>query len=105
MPGVRKGIIGGLSNTMWGTLYFGLPFFNCVDRKLRDGVEEIGEKRSAELLDVNLAFFEVPYCRGLLNAPEARGAGIVQDRDRQGDLIAAIETDLAEAKDRQSCAS
>jgi hypothetical protein len=32
LPGVRKGVIGGLSNTIWGALFFSLPFYNCVAR-------------------------------------------------------------------------
>lgn len=103
LPGIRKGVIGGLSNTIWGTLYFGLPFYNCVDRTLRDSVRE-GKKGSWPYLDVNLEFFGVPYCDGLLGSSVAEGGGIVGEEDRKGDLVSAVEADLAELRERRSCA-
>ncbi|WP_119166688.1 hypothetical protein [Algihabitans albus] len=102
LPGVRRGVIGGLSNTMWGTLYFGLPFYNCVDKALRDSVDS-GAEASARYLDVNLEFFGVPFCHGRLDFAGARGKGIVHPEDREGDLIAAVEADLAAIKEQQSC--
>lgn len=107
LPGIRKGVIGGLSNTIWGTLYFGLPFYNCVDRTLRDQVsieEATTRKDPSNLLDLNLEFFGVPYCSGRLDFDGARGEGIVRDEDRRGDLIASVEADLVAAREQRTCA-
>lgn len=68
LPGVRKGVIGGLSNTIWGTLFFGLPYYNCVPPDERSGSEsELLNKCSDALLDMNLHYFGVPYCDGMLD--------------------------------------
>lgn len=68
LPGVKKGVIGGFSNTIWGSLYFGLPFYNCVDDKLqkRDEVNQLLKKSSSNLLDLNLGYFYIPCCDGAL---------------------------------------
>jgi len=107
LPGIRKGVIGGLSNTIWGTLYFGLPFYNCVDKTTRDQVpitDAPGKKDPTNLLDLNLDFFGVPYCEGRLDFSGAQGRGIVLPEDREGDLIASVEGDLADVRERRSCA-
>jgi hypothetical protein len=97
LPGVREGVIGGLSNTIWGTLYFGLPFFNCVDPAIvNHGESELLAKSSEALLKMNLEYFGVPYCGGDLRHG-ARGEQIVMDSDRRGDLIEAVKADLAAA--------
>jgi hypothetical protein len=83
LPGVRKGVIGGLSNTIWGTLYFGLPFYNCVDQNLCRGPNELLNKNSDPLLGLNLKYFGVPYCDGDI-AKRAYGREIVSDLDRGG---------------------
>ena len=94
LPGVRKGVIGGLSNTIWGTLYFRLPFFNCVDPAMVDhGSSSLLNKSSETLLKLNLEYFGVDYCRGDLKRG-ARGEVIVQDDDRKGDLLHAVQADL-----------
>ena len=97
LPGVRKGVIGGLSNTIWGSLYFNLPYYNCVDGAFRQGKSELLDKRSDALLDLNLQYFGVPFCHGDLGM-DTRGQGIVQPIERQGDLVAAILGDLALAR-------
>lgn len=94
LPGVRSGVIGGLSNTIWGTLYSGLPYYNCVDSSLRSEQSELlPHKNSDAYLDMNLRFFGVPYCEGSL-ALGAHGEGIVTEADRGGDLIRSIEDEL-----------
>ena len=97
LPGVRKGVIGGLSNTIWGTLYFNLPFYNCVDDSARQGRSELLDKRSDALLDLNLQYFGVPFCTGELGM-DTRKLGIVQPHERQGDLVAEIVDDLTRAR-------
>lgn len=96
LPGVRKGVIGGLSNTIWGTLYFGLPFYNCVnpDARAGSGVNELlPHKDSSNYLDLNLEFFGVDYCGGDL-AGGALADGIVSEADHAGDLVDSILYDV-----------
>lgn len=93
LPGVRKGVIGGLSNTIWGTLYFGLPFFNCVDPASRTQSSELLPKSSESLLDLNLKFFGVPYCDGSIDRG-VRGGGTVSLSEGAKDLIDALWLDL-----------
>ena len=95
LPGVQKGVIGGLSNTIWGTLFFGLPFFNCADPSAVDhGESELLAKSSEALLKLNLEYFGVPYCAGDINRG-ARGEHIMVDANRSGDLLEAVKADLA----------
>jgi hypothetical protein len=97
LPGVRKGVIGGLSNTIWGALYFDLPFFNCVDESARQGRSELLDKRSDALLDLNLQYFYVPFCNGELDM-DTRKLGIIKPHERQGNLVEAIVDDLTRAR-------
>ncbi|MFN4310043.1 MAG: hypothetical protein ACK4FK_05560 [Ferrovibrio sp.] len=96
LPGVMKGVIGGLSNSIWGTLYFDLPYYNCVDLTLRQGKSALINKFSDTLLDLNLEYFGVPFCNGRLDT-DTRKQNIVQPDERAGDLVAAIMEDLAHA--------
>lgn len=97
LPRVRKGVIGGRSNSIWGTLYFGLPFYNCVNPAMVwAGRSEFVDKPSLALLDVNLEYFGVPFCAGSL-AERASGESIVRPEDRQGDLLRALRLDLDSA--------
>jgi hypothetical protein len=95
LPGVRGGVIGGLSNTIWGTLHAGIPYYNCIDPSLREGPSELLPNRSSDLLlDTNIRYFGVPFCEGDL-ARGALGAGIVDEQERDADLLAAVRADLA----------
>lgn len=94
LPGVKKGVIGGLSNTIWGTLYFGLPFYNCVDPALRGAASELLEKSSANLLDLNMEYFGVPYCQGSI-APVNRGSCSRGSAQPEFDFIAQLRCELA----------
>jgi hypothetical protein len=92
LPGVRKGVIGGLSNVIWGTRHFGIPFYNCVDPDLRIGPTEF--KAGADwLLDVNMQYFGVPFCAGRLTTP-AESRGMPVSRPRMPDLVAQVQTEL-----------
>lgn len=96
LPGVKKGVIGGTSNTMWGTLFFKLKFFNCVDisNQQRDGKNKsYGNKKPDKYLELNLQYFMVPYCGGeyvfdekLWNIPSAAC--------RDGDLIDELRNEI-----------
>jgi hypothetical protein len=96
LPGIRKGVIGGLSNTIWGTLYFGKRFYNCVDPHRRAASAEdklLPHKDGRHLLDVNLEFFGVPFCGGRL-AGGVGAEGIIMPEDLEGDLIDTLVTDV-----------
>ena len=95
LPGVKKGVIGGLSNTIWGSLYFKLPFYNCVDRKLQDrhAKDTLYKKDPSQLLDLNLRFFHVPYCEGRLDF-DPKHFDIVDESTRRGDLIKELKNEL-----------
>ena len=100
LPGVSGGVIGGLSNTIWGTLYFGLTYYNCADEEERSKSkvnELLPHKDSSNYLDLNLQFFSVPSCHGNLSGG-ARGEDIVTPRDRTGDLIETIVRELKGAE-------
>lgn len=77
LPGVRKGVIGGLSNTIWGVSFFGLPYFNCIKSEDHAGDKsELLQKSATTLLDLNINYFGVPYCNagiehGAINAKVA----------------------------------
>jgi len=95
LPGVQKGVIGGLSNTIWGALFFNLPFLNCVDINSRSNEQSAFlSKDPTNLLDLNLQYFGVPFCAGDITEA-AYGLGVVSDLDRQGDLIQTIRHVLA----------
>ena len=90
LPGVRKGVIGGESNTIWGTLFFDLPYYNCISPDERTvGNSELLEKRSDALLDMNLKYFGVPYCYGLLEHG-GRRSDIACDLARHRNLVDVV---------------
>lgn len=94
LPGVKKGVIGGLSNTIWGTQYFGLPFYNCVDPALRGVASELLDKSSANFLDLNLDFFGVPYCQGSIT-PIDRAGRSCSSSEPEFDFIGELRCELA----------
>jgi hypothetical protein len=96
LPGVRKGVIGGLSNTIWGALYFRLPFYNCVDihRQNRSCANTLYHKDPTQLLDLNLRFFNIPYCNGKLDF-DPKYFSIISDSTREADLLEALRSELA----------
>ena len=95
LPNVRKGVIGGLSNTIWGSLYFKLPFYNCVDIRRQDrGGEKTLYKRDSTLrLDLNLKFFNVPHFEGRLEF-DPKYFDIIDESARQGDLIEELKNEI-----------
>lgn len=96
LPGVSIGVIGGASNTMWGTLYNELKFYNCVDFKnqKRDGKNKLyGNKNPDKYLDLNLQYFMVPFCESKLNFDEGLWR-IPSTGSKSGDLIQQIKLDI-----------
>lgn len=93
LPGVREGVIGGLSNVIWGASRTGLRYLNCIDPEDRRGTTQL-KPGAAVPLDLNLEYFGVPYCNGELGDGAeacARSAG-----NRTVDLVDAVREDLAE---------
>lgn len=102
LPGVNKGVIGGTSNTMWGTLYYELKFFNCVDilNQKRDGKDKLyGNKNPDQYLDLNLQYFLVPYCHGVKEFDETLWS-IPSDGSRSGDLIKELRCEILEVREQ-----
>ena len=97
LPGVRKGIIGGLSNSIWGSLYFNLPYYNCVDESSRTGKSELINKTSENLLDLNLKYFDLPFCKGNLIVCSGN-QNISQIKERSRDLVELIKLHLDKSK-------
>jgi len=96
LPGVNKGVIGGTSNTMWGTLYYKLPFFNCVDivSQKRNGKNKLyGNKRADKYLELNLQYFMIPYCNGRMEFDETLWE-IPSDGCQDGDLIDELRKEI-----------
>jgi hypothetical protein len=93
-PYVRKGIIGGLSNTQWGALYYRLPFYNCVEMENQErGTEDViygREKRVDKFLELNLKYFGVGYCNGRL-AFDKKQFEIISEETRQGDIVLELK--------------
>jgi hypothetical protein len=93
LPGVRKGIIGGLSNTIWGRLYFDKRYYNCVDESRRRGRSELLNKSSDNLLDLNMKYFGLPFCNGDLSV-QTRNRGIAEIKECSSDLVKLIQLKL-----------
>ena len=99
LPGVRKGVIGGLSNTIWGTLHARLPYYNCVDvasHRPEEGDRLYGRKPAERTLGLNLEFFSVPFCHGRLGFDPAN-FDVVSPSTRSADLIAVVEHEIETA--------
>lgn len=87
LPGVRKGVIGGLSNTTWGTLFYDLSYYNCVSQDDRKGGKsDLLEKNGDALLGMNLKYFGVPYCHGLIERSGER-PDIALDLKRHNNIV------------------
>ena len=93
LPGVRKGVIGGLSNTIWGSLYFDRTYYNCVDKYSRFKRSELLKKTSENLLDLNLKYFGLPSCDGNLS-PDSKNHSIARIKHRTRDLVELIKFQL-----------
>jgi hypothetical protein len=91
LPGVRKGVIGGLSNVIWGTRHLGLPYLNCVAPEARQGGTEF-KAGAADLLDLNIEYFGVPWCNGDLGS--AHHAPLLVDAAHPRNLVLALQAEL-----------
>jgi len=93
LPGVRKGIIGGLSNTMWGASYFGLRYYNCVDESGRSGPSTLFSASTDNLLELNLQYFGLPYCNSDLSS-DMINAKISTINERSSNIVDLISVRL-----------
>lgn len=87
LPSVRKGVIGGLSNTMWGALFFKKPYFNCIPDSIRQQLD------NNLTLKVSLEYFGIPSCNGRLTFDSANFDRI-SDSTRNADLIDILRKEL-----------
>tara|TARA_B100000212_G_C27339975_1_gene518733 strand:+ start:153 stop:1307 length:1155 start_codon:yes stop_codon:yes gene_type:complete len=59
IPNVRFGVIGGNSNTIWGTLFYKKKYLNCIDNRNKS---LYNSKKADMALNLNLSYFGVPFC-------------------------------------------
>jgi hypothetical protein len=96
LPNVKQGVIGGLSNTIWGTLYHQIPFYNAVDIDIQNrfGSDLLyGTKDTSNLIDLNLKYFNIPFCERKLEF-DSGYFSIVNDRTRNADILNEIKNEL-----------
>lgn len=95
-PNVKKGVIGGLSNTIWGALYHKLPFYNAIDLSKQDRYSSgklYVKKDTSNLIDLNLKYFNVPFCKNTLKF-DKKNFFIIHDKTRNADIIKIIKREL-----------
>jgi hypothetical protein len=64
IPNIKYGVIGGNSNTIWGTRFFKKKYLNCIDsqdKTLRRN------SKADKLLGLNLSYFGIPFCENDIN--------------------------------------
>ena len=96
LPNVKKGVIGGLSNTIWGTLYHQIPFYNAVDmnKQKRFGSDLLyGNKNTSNHIDLNLKYFYIPFCEKKLEF-DSSFFSIIYDCTRSADLLNEIKNEF-----------
>jgi len=104
LPGVKKGVIGGLSNSIHATLYSKLPYYNCVDliAQDRNANNKLYEgKKPSTTIELNLKFFGVPYCEGELEFDQTN-FNIISDSTQKADLILEIKKAISEVENLSS---
>jgi hypothetical protein len=90
LPRVRKGVIGGESNSIWGALFFDLPYYNCISPDERSlGKSQLLPQKCDVLLELNLEYFGVSYCDGQI-LRGAKRQDIAFDPSRHNDLVHII---------------
>ena len=60
LPFVKKGVIGGLSNVMWASRYYGIKYINFIHPKTRKYKSQF-KSNSSNLLDLNVQYFGFPF--------------------------------------------
>jgi len=87
LPFVKKGVIGGLSNTMWGALFFRKPYFNCIPDSVRQQLD------NNLTLKISLDYFGIPFCNDSLMFDTANFKKI-SDSTRNADLLEILKREL-----------
>jgi len=93
---VKKGVIGGLSNTIWGALYHQIPFYNAVNMDIQNrfGSDRLyGSKDTSNHIDLNLKYFYIPFCENRLEF-DSKYFSIVDDCTRKADLLNEIKNEM-----------
>ena len=96
LPNIDKGMIGGLSNTIWGYQFAQMPYYNCVDidAQERDAPDRLlGNKKASKAIDQNMGYFGVPFCEGELRFDE-RSFDKISNQTRSGNLVDEIKNIL-----------
>lgn len=65
IPNVKNGVIGGNSNTIWGTRFYKKKYLNCSQNKTNN--KDITFKKADKTINLNLSYFGVPYCENNIN--------------------------------------
>lgn len=102
-PYVKKGIIGGLSNTIWGSLFHKIPFYKVLDetKQNRSASNKLyGNKNTKNTIDLNLKYFNVPYCEETLKFNPSFFS-IINNRTRNADLLNEIKKELISIKENK----
>jgi len=92
LPNIDKGMIGGLSNTIWGCQFAQMPYYNCVDidAQERDAADRLlGNKKASKAIDLNIGYFGVPFCNKNLNFDQTTFDKL-SDQTREADLLYEI---------------
>jgi hypothetical protein len=87
LPYVRKGVIGGLSNTIWASSFFNKPYFNCIPDSVR---QQLADNLT---LKISLDYFGVPFCNGRLTF-DAANFSKISNSTRDADLIKILKREL-----------
>ncbi len=88
IPNVTKGVIGGNSNTIWGTRFYKKKYLNCINNKNKS---LYFSKRADKTLYLNLSYFGVPFCENDINF-------VIENEIRNKDLIRLNIVDLIKEK-------
>ncbi len=83
LPGVRKGMITGRSNSIWHMLFFKKPVYNCVD-------DQTGWVGKEKMHSNNMEYFGVRGCNKKLDFDEDLFA-IISNNVRKADLVLLIK--------------
>lgn len=89
LPCVKKGVIGGNSNSIWYTLHAELPYYNCIEAVNHNKINKNAEK----FLYTNLKYFGVPFCNDL-NGFDKSNYKKIPKSCRESDLIKVLTKKL-----------
>ena len=86
LPGVKKGVITGRSNTIWHCLFQKIPVYNCTP----SSTEEINpDKMHAK----NMQYFGIGSCEGEMRFQDEQ-YNIISDTTRKADFVKFLDFEL-----------